>query len=373
MAPMTARRLAVLVADDSALYRQMLLNVLAQIPGVEVVGAAHDGLDAVAKAESLRPDVVTLDVAMPRLDGLATLRELRRRGNRARVIMVSSLTSEGSPATIEALMEGAFDFVTKPAGLETHQVRTHIHAALVEKLSAIVDAQMAPVEPPKASGRVGVGLPVAETGPADTGTREGLSREGRFDVIAIGTSTGGPQALTALLPTLPADLPAPVIIVQHMPAGFTATLAARLDDLSRLRVVEASDGMVVESGTAYIAPGGLHLRVERRAGVRLHCVVEAGPHRLGCRPSFDNLLESLAPIVGQKTLAVVLTGIGRDGVDGCTAVKQAGGYVVAQAATGCAVYGMPKAVVEAGIVDSVLPLEGIGPAIARVARRAGRP
>jgi two-component system chemotaxis response regulator CheB len=360
MSPMTGRRIAVLVADDSALYRQMLLNVLSHVPGVDVVGVAHDGLDAVAQAESLRPDVVTLDVSMPRLDGLGALRELRRRGSRAKVIMVSSLTSEGSPATVEALMEGAFDFVTKPAGLEAHQVRAHIHAALLEKLAAIVDARTVAagalptaVEDGRPDGAAG--LPHSVT-----------TREERFDIVAIGTSTGGPQALTSLLPALPADLPTPVIVVQHMPAGFTAQLATRLDELSRLRVVEAADGMPVAPGTVYIAPGGAHMRIDRAAGGRCRCAVFDGPHRLGCRPSFDTLLESLAPLLGAKTLAVVLTGIGRDGVEGCTAIRREGGYVVAQAAAGCAVYGMPKAVAQEGLADSVLPLNEIAPAIARV-------
>lgn len=360
MSPMTGRRIAVLVADDSALYRQMLLNVLAHVPGVDVVGVAHDGLDAVAKAESLQPDVVTLDVSMPRLDGLGTLRELRRRGSRAKVIMVSSLTSEGSPATVEALMEGAFDFVTKPSGLETHQVRTHIHAALLEKFAAIVDTRT--VAAGALPAAVAQGRPDGAAGPP----RAVTAREGRFDVVAIGTSTGGPQALTSLLPALPADLPAPVIVVQHMPAGFTAQLATRLDELSRLRVVEAADGMPFAPGTVYVAPGGMHMRIDRAAGGGCRCAVFDGPHRLGCRPSFDTLLESLAPILGAKTLAVVLTGIGRDGVEGCTAIRREGGYVLTQAPAGCAVYGMPKAVADEGLADSVLPLEDIAPAIARV-------
>jgi len=354
--PMSGRRLSVLVADDSALFRQLLLNVFRQIPGAEVVGTARDGVEAVDMVSALRPDVVTLDVQMPRLDGLGVLRELRRRGIRPRVIMVSSLTGDGSPATIDALMEGAFDFLEKPAGLEAHEIRAWIRRHLLEKLAAIADARVAI---PGQSAR----RPVGE-GPAG-----GFPGSPPFDLVAIGTSTGGPAALTAIVPALPADLPVPVLIVQHMPPGFTAALAARLAGISPARVAEAADGTELAAGAILVAPGGMHLRVARRGGDRLACVVEAGPHRLGCRPSFDALLESLALLDGVRTLAVVLTGIGRDGVEGCVAVRRAGGRVLAQAREGCVVYGMPKAVADAGLADAVLPLGEIAGAIAGVVGR----
>lgn len=349
--------LTVLVADDSALYRQMLLNVLDRIPGVRVVAVARDGVETLEGAAAHDPDVITLDVEMPRLDGLGVLRELRRRGSRARVIMVSSLTAEGSPVTVDALMEGAFDFVAKPPALEMHRVRGHIHAALLEKLSAIVDSTRSSQSTDPAVDSTNVVVPVWRV-------------ERGIEVVAIGTSTGGPRALTAVLPALPGDLAAPVLVVQHMPAGFTASLATRLDTLSPLRVVEAAPGMVLAPGTAYVAPGGMHLRVERTARGPL-CVVDSEPHRLGCRPSYDNLLESLPGAFGARALAVVLTGMGRDGVDGCQAIKQAGGHVLAQAAEGCTVFGMPKAVAEAGLADAVLPLGAVAGAITRVVQRRG--
>lgn len=347
---MSLRRLTVVVADDSALYRQMLQNVLQRIPGVEVVGVATDGLEALARVVELRPDVITLDVQMPRLDGLGVLRELRTRGSRTKAIVVSSLTAAGAPTTVEALMEGAFDVVPKPVGVDPHVARVAIHEALIEKLATVADMLFSPAAAERAGG----------TPPERTGSRA-------IDAIAIGTSTGGPQALRSVIPALPADLPVPLFVVQHMPAGFTASLAARLDDLASLRVVEAAHGMPVTAGCVHVAAGGWHLTVDRlRDGVQ--CVLDAGPLRLGCRPSFDSLLESMVPIYGPRLMAVVLTGMGQDGLAGCRAVKAAGGYVVAQAAAGCTVYGMPKAVAAAGLADAVLPLESIAATVTACVR-----
>lgn len=344
---MTASRLTVLIADDSALYRQLLQNVLQRIPNVEIVGTAVDGVDAVAQALKLRPDVMTLDIQMPKLDGLGVLRELRGRGSRTKAIMVSSLTLDGAPATVEALMEGAFDVVPKPVGVDPHIARASIHEALIEKLAALVDGVAATVD---ASGALAARRLVAATG-------------GRaIDAIAIGTSTGGPQALRSLIPLLPGDLPVPVLVVQHMPAGFTASLATRLDEMSPLRVHEATHNAPVGSGHVVVAAGGWHLTVER-VGDGVRCVLDAGPLRHGCRPSFDSLLESMVATYGGKVLAVVMTGMGQDGLAGCRAVKQAGGSVLVQAADGCAVYGMPKAVAEAGLADASLPLDVLAEAI----------
>lgn len=343
---MVVRPLTALIAEDSALYRQMLHNVLQRIPGVEVVGTAVDGVEAVAKVLEFRPDILTLDVQMPRLDGLAVLRELRSRGSRTKAIVVSSLTVDGAPTTVEALMEGAFDVIAKPVGVDPHVARVSLQEALLERLSALVDTRHA-----SAMGGHAAALPAP--------IRSGKSA---IAAVAIGTSTGGPQALRAVVPALPADLPVPVFIVQHMPVGFTASLATRLDELSPLRVVEASHGMPVTRGCVHVAMGGWHLTIDRR-GDAIHCVLDAGPIRLGCRPSFDSLLESMVRVHGGKMLAVVMTGMGQDGLAGCRALKSAGGFVVAQAAAGCAVYGMPKAVAEAGLADAVLPLDGIATAI----------
>lgn len=345
--PMPSSRLTVLIADDSALYRQMLQNVLQRIPNVDIVGTAVDGVDAVAQALELRPDVMTLDIQMPKLDGVGVLRELRARGSRTKAIMVSSLTLDGAPATVEALMEGAFDVIAKPVGVDPHIARGSIHEALIEKLAAVVD------------GRQAAGEPAAASAPRRLAA---IRSAATIEAIAIGTSTGGPRALRSVIPLLPADLPAPVFVVQHMPAGFTASLANRLNEISPLRVREAAHGDMIEPGNVFVAAGGWHLTIERhQAGMR--CVLDAGPVRHGCRPSFDSLLETMVAHYGGKTLAVVMTGMGQDGLAGCRGVKDAGGTVITQSADGCAVYGMPKVVAQAGLADAVLPVEAIAEAI----------
>jgi two-component system chemotaxis response regulator CheB len=348
--------LTVVVADDSALYRQMLLNVLRRIDGVEVVGVAANGREAVDCVVRLRPDVLTLDVHMPVLNGIAVLRELRAAGSRARAIMVSSLTSEGAPATVEALLEGAFDYLPKPVGLEPHLAREAIHSALAEKLAFVRVA----IHPPVA------GPAIAPRPAAEEGSRRPVLP---YDAIAIGTSTGGPETLRAVVPRLPKDLPVPVFIVQHMPPMFTATLAARLDELSAVGVVEAADGMKAEAGRVHVAPGGRHLRLAVRDRAP-SCVIDDGAARLGCRPSFDNLLESMVEIYGGRIIAVVLTGMGCDGLDGVRRVKAKGGCVIAQAPETCCVYGMPKAIIEHGLADAVLPPDAIGVALAAGLPRA---
>ena len=350
---MSISTLRVLVVDDSALFRQLLQNVLRRIPDTEVAGVATDGPHALELVAELRPDVVTLDVQMPGMTGIDVLREFRRRGCRARVIMVSSLTAEGAPATVDALMEGAFDVLQKPAGMDPHLARELITRELAAKLAAV---------------REGLGRGDA-AGPASTGSSRPLpvarpprGASLRHDAIVIGTSTGGPEALRTVLGGLPGSLPVPVLIVQHIPPIFSASLAARLHALSRIAVVEAEDGMPVEAGWAYLAPGNRHLRLRRR-GTGVACGLDEEPPRLGCRPSLDNLLESAAEVYDGRVVAAVLTGMGTDGLAGCRRLKAAGGKVIVQAKEGCAVFGMPKAVQEHGLADAVVPLEGVAAAL----------
>jgi two-component system chemotaxis response regulator CheB len=345
---MFAGVLRVAVVDDSALYRRMILNVLGMISGVEVVGTASNGFEAVELIAQAKPDVVTLDVQMPRMDGIEVLKALKQRGLVPRVIMVSSLTAEGAPTTVNALMEGAFDFILKPAGVDTHVSREAIHRELAGKLAAVRESM--------------VGLPpAARPMPAPPVARPAVARPAmprRYDAIVIGTSTGGPQALRSVIPLFSTSLDVPVLVVQHIPAQFTASLAERLNGMSWMRVVEAADGMLIEPGHVYIAPGDRHLGAERRDGGMV-CVLDDSPRRRGCRPSVDHLLESAARAYEGRVLAAVLTGMGCDGLEGCRALKQAGGGVMAQSADTCVVYGMPKAVIDAGLADEIVPLDQV--------------
>ena len=341
--------LSVLVVDDSALYRQMLKHAIAGIEGAEVVGTAADGLEAVEMVAELQPDLVTLDVQMPKLDGLGTLRELKRRSLQPLVVMVSSLTARGAPETVDALLHGAIDCVLKPSGMDPHLARDELRRALQARITAILTSWR------DATGSSAV---VAEpTGPP------AKLVGGGGDLIAIGASTGGPEALRKVLVQLPAGLMVPVFIVQHMPATFTESLARRLDEIAALPVQLAKPDMLVKPGHAYLAPGGFHLNVVRRdPGVV--CKLSQAPARHGCRPSMDELLESLVDVYGERIVATILTGMGCDGLAGCRAVKAAGGAVVAQNRESSAVYGMPKAVIDAGLADVVLPLDAIGDMLA---------
>ena len=366
---MTSPPLTVVIADDSALYRQMLINVLRRIEGVELVGVATDGGDAVTRVLSLRPDVVTLDVRMPVMDGIAVLRELRKAGSTARVVMVSSLTGEHDPTTVEALMEGAFDHVLKPVGLDPHLARESLRQSLAEKFQTI----RAVVHPGGAAAPPSHPAVIPAPAPPSSVADRAIQRPDLpYDAIAIGTSTGGPEALRQLIPRLPKGLPIPTFLVQHMPAMFTKTLAARLDEMSPLSVVEAADAMPAEPGRVHVAPGGRHLRVTRRAD-RVSCMIDDDAPRLGCRPSFDNLLESMMAIYGGRMVAVVLTGMGCDGLEGCRRLKAKGGLVIAQSHETCTVYGMPKAIVENRLADAVLPIEAIADTLTRVVTAAGQP
>jgi two-component system chemotaxis response regulator CheB len=354
------RPLRVLVVDDSVLYRMSIRRALVQIPGVEVVDSAVDGKQALEKLAQHDPDLLTLDVQMPGTDGIEVLREMRRRGVRARAVMVSSLTAAGAAATTDALLEGAFDFLCKPAGSDPEQNLRELRDALQERIDAF-RATCSDAAPASRATTFAAATPEAAT-PARTSRAAGHDVP---EVVVVASSTGGPEALRVVLPALPASLSVPVLVVQHMPADFTAALARRLAELCPLPVVEGRDGMAVERGKGRIvvAPGGLQTRIrqEGTGALRMRCVDE--PPENGCRPAADFLLRSVAPVFGAKALAVVLTGMGRDGTSGCRDVKEHGGRVIAQAAEGCIVFGMPRSVIEAGLADQVAELPRIADAI----------
>lgn len=337
------RRIRVLVVDDSVVVRRLVTTALQADPALEVVGSAADGRIALAKIEQLEPDVVTLDIEMPVMDGLTALREIRARWSTLPVIMFSTLTQRGAAATLDALALGASDYVTKPSGSgDPARALEAVRAELIPKIKALC-------------ARNGVGEGGRTVAPI---VRPGARRapQTRVDVVAIGVSTGGPNALARLLPALPATLPVPVLIVQHMPPMFTRILAERLDATSALRVVEAADGDVLEPGGVWIAPGGRHMIVERVNG-RCEIRTNLDPPEHSCRPAVDPLFRSVVRCYGPHVLAVVLTGMGNDGGDGAEAVHEAGGQVVVQDEGSSVVWGMPGYVARAGHADAIVPIE----------------
>ncbi|HEY8491243.1 MAG TPA: chemotaxis response regulator protein-glutamate methylesterase [Dehalococcoidia bacterium] len=338
------QKIRVLVVDDSAFMRHTITRHLADEDCIEVVGTAKDGLDALAKVQELNPTVMTLDVEMPRLDGLATLQRLMVE-HPMPVVMLSSATQEGAATTIRALELGAVDFVPKPSGsisLDLYKVKDQLVAAI--RRASVSKVQPGPAARPQArrNGR----------GPRPAGTD--LEK-----VVVIGCSTGGPRALQQVIPALPADIPAAILIVQHMPAGFTHSLAERLNEQSEVQVKEAQAGDVLTPGVALLAPGDYHVTVD--AGGRI--AVNHGPTVHGVRPSADVTMQSVVKAFGNRTVGVILTGMGTDGSLGAALIHEAGGWVIAEHASTCVVYGMPRAVVEAGAADRVVPLPRVARAI----------
>lgn len=343
------KRIRVLVVDDSALMRKMIPRILATDPAIEVVGTAMDGLFALKKIGELKPDVVTLDMDMPRMNGMETLRHIvDEHGIPA--IVVSSLTLQGAETTFRALEAGAFDFVTKP--------RDAISLHINEITDDLVAKVRAAAENPRAR------LLIKRITPPEAfrqKRREPFTRTAER-VLAIGISTGGPNALSYLLPLLPKDFPAGIVIVQHMPAGFTEMFASRLNSLSAIEVKEAQDGDLVLPGRALIAPGDRHLKV-KRLPLGSIAVLSDGPPVSGHRPSADVLFRSVAAEYGAAATALIMTGMGSDGAEGIGEVKARGGYTIAQDEKSCVVYGMPKSAVEKGHIRQTTPLDGLAPAL----------
>ncbi|MCP3903187.1 MAG: chemotaxis response regulator protein-glutamate methylesterase [Planctomycetes bacterium] len=350
-----------LIVDDSALYRQTVSNVLRDANDVEVVGIAKDGVDALEKIEALDPDLLTLDVQMPDMDGIDVLREINRRQLRPGAIMLSSLTTEGAQVTTDALLEGAFDFILKPTGGDPALNRQRLRDALDEKIAAFRQGHRWRIARERRQT-------VDATEIASTET-EVLTPGITCRAVVVGTSTGGPAALKVMLTALPADFPVPVLVVQHMPPRYTQSLARRLNEICALDVSEASDGMVVNPGTVVLAPGGRHMKLVAGQDT-LRARVTDDPPEHGCRPSVDYLLRSAVEVFDGQALGVIMTGMGRDGLHGCELLKARGGRVYAEHEETCTVYGMPKAIVEHGLADRVVPLEGIARAMIRHVMRS---
>jgi two-component system chemotaxis response regulator CheB len=336
----TADRIRVLITDDSAFMRQILADTLTSVPDIEVVGRARNGTDALKKTLFLEPDVITMDVEMPQMSGLSALEAIMQR-HPVPVIMVSSRTGEGTETTLKCLEAGAFDFIRKPAAISGDEM-DRFQRDLQAKVRLAASAKtFAPLSRKAPSVTVGPPAEPGELGP--------------FDVLLVASSTGGPQALARIIPALPADFPAPVAIVQHMPRDFTASLAKRLDSQSRISVVEATEGLSLHRGMAVVAPGGKHLLLKPDGG--LHCTLSEAPPLNSVRPAADFLFLSAADLRGVRALALILTGMGKDGAKGAKALKAKGGYVIAESSETAVVFGMPRSVIEAGAADAVLPLD----------------
>jgi len=365
---MTETPIRVLIVDDTVTYRKIISDVLSGAPGIEVVGTAPNGQIALQKIEQLRPDLITLDLEMPIMDGLEVLRRLSRARSDVGAIMLSALTKEGAEATMTALGLGAVDFVLKPSGMSMEQNVAQLKRELRPKIEAFGRTRHirkllrrpggAPVHaPPKA--------PTSEMSVGQRMQRLARKATGRPEVVAIGISTGGPQALTAMLPKLPGDLPVPVLLVQHMPPIFTKSLANDLDRRCALTVCEAVDGQPVLPGWVYVAPGGQQMRVRPEAGQTLIEITDDPPER-SCKPSVDYLFRAVSQIYQGNALGVIMTGMGNDGSLGCRLLKRQGALILAQDAASCVVFGMPREPIEEGIADVVAPLGEIASEITRL-------
>jgi two-component system chemotaxis response regulator CheB len=354
---MTERRIRVLVVDDSAFARKVVREVLASDDEIDVIGIARDGLEALELIEAHKPDVVTLDLMMPNLDGIGVLRALRTFGAAGREpaprCIIVSTSDEQSDLAVQALVEGAVDLVHKPTALATDRLYD-LASDLVAKVKAAF-----PARPMVLSSRAPAAIVSGASAP------RAIRRASQIRAVVVATSTGGPQALTQLLTDLPGDLPVPVAMVLHIPAGYTASLAKRLDETSALEVVEAHEGLVMRPGLAVLARAGRQMQIVA-TGADGDCVVTLGarietPHV----PSADVLFESAAAAYGGRVLGVVLTGMGQDGLQGARAIRAAGGMVFSEAAASCVVYGMPRSIFEAGLSNRVVPLQGMAEAIAQ--------
>ncbi|WP_275125087.1 chemotaxis response regulator protein-glutamate methylesterase, partial [Anoxybacillus sp. LAT_35] len=344
-------KVKVLVVDDSAFMRKLISDFLSEHPRLHVVGTARDGQEALQKIEQLNPDVVTLDVEMPVMNGLETLKHIMQK-KPLPVVMISSTTTEGAENTILSLQYGAVDFIAKPSGaisLDLYKIKDK----MIEKVLLASEANLRTV---KIKQKMSM-LPQKQY--SKIGISERNNAIGKKKIIAIGTSTGGPRALQHVLTKFPATIDAPILIVQHMPKGFTKSLATRLDSLCNIRVKEAEDGEVIQKGTAYIAPGGNHLYV-KRVGTSLAIHLDEGAPRNGHRPSVDVMFESLSALTDYEKVAVIMTGMGSDGTAGLKQLKASGNtFVVAESAESSVVFGMPKSAIAANVVDEIVHVDDI--------------
>ncbi len=365
----------VLIVDDSAVIRRLVSGVIETDPRLEVASTAPNGVIALQKIVQLRPDLVILDVEMPELDGLGTLVEIRRHWPTLPVIMFSTLTERGAAVTIDALTRGATDYVTKPTSLGSADLaRERVREQLVPKILAFCRRPARPIPAPKRSPgpSESAALGVMSAPPPRLPVPRLARAPRRVETLVIGVSTGGPNALAKLLPQLGARFPVPVLVVQHMPPMFTRLMAERLDAICPLQVGEATEGCVVEPGRIWIAPGDFHM-VPKREGSQVVLALSSSPQENSCRPSVDPLFAAAASVYGAGTLGLILTGMGQDGLRGAGEIRKAGGRIIVQDEASSVVWGMPGAVVRAGLADAVVPLDDIAAQLAQAVARSSPP
>lgn len=374
----------VLVVDDSAFMRKVLTLIFEKDPGIKVVGTANNGLDALAAIPKFDPDVVTLDIEMPRMDGLTALQHIMQDMPRP-VLMVSSMTREGAEVTLKAMEYGAMDFVAKPQSTVSLDIANQ-ERELIDKVKAVakrkafvlrraalrgvtpsiiggIKADNAYAHPSFSSDGTAGGSTAVSA--ASAGVKSVVRPVGKpllHHLVAIGVSTGGPPAVQKILSALPADFPVPILVAQHMPAAFTGPFAKRLDSVCAISVKEAENGEKIRDGVAYIAPGGLHMRLKARLADRT-LMISDEPKSALYKPSANELMASVGESLGRQALGVMLTGMGNDGVEGTKVLKSKGGRMLAQDEASCVVYGMPKAVVDAGLADEIRDIDDMAAAI----------
>ncbi len=353
----------VLVVDDSGFFRRRLKEILGSDTRLEVVGEAANGAEAIEMAAKLKPSVITMDIEMPVMDGITATRHIMQ-ATPCAILMFSSLTTDGAKETLDALDAGAIDYLPKRFEDISHN-RDEASRALCDRVFSLSHGHaLAPGAAPGASAPKATAVPHAAV-PVARPTAVPSRCRSQFKLLAIGTSTGGPVALQEVLTRLPANFPLPIVVVLHMPGSFTPAFASRLDLLCQINVKEAADGDILQPGTAFLAPGGMQMLLESRGGRQLLKVVEPEEGQT-YKPSVDITFTSVARVYPAQTLAVILTGMGADGREGCRTLKQGGSQVWSQDEASCVVYGMPAAVTEANLSDRVLSLNEVGPALAQL-------
>ncbi|MGB3222099.1 MAG: chemotaxis response regulator protein-glutamate methylesterase [Desulforhopalus sp.] len=371
---MIGKNLRILVVDDTIVYRKAISDIIEEIPGVELAGVAHNGKIALSKINILKPDILTLDIEMPQMNGIEVLEEIQRQRLPVGAIMVSTLTAEGSDMTMRALELGAFDFILKPQSKSQTESKKEIRAALEpilrvyarSRFSSSLLNRTSRIVPPVATTPRRTIPGKTETTTIRTTPARTSARRGKSEIIVIGISTGGPNALNQMLPKLPGDLGVPVLIVQHMPPVFTKSLAASLDKKCALTVKEAENGENILPNVAYIAPGGKQMKlVAGTDGQHRRIKITDDPPENSCRPSVDYLFRSVGDYYVGRTTAVIMTGMGSDGTKGLEVLKDKAAFIIGQDESSCVVYGMPKAPAELGYLDVIAPLGKIADEIVK--------